>query len=201
MVKFNDLDLGYDQCKDLYDTIKTEGERLLSDLNLVYKGLNNHWKGEDATLHINQIVDVYNGVNEFIKDTGNAISFATKKVIEVQNIRKANGSSSVVGSELGTMLEKESLSKIETTAEYSCVPEAKKDLQTLIQVCDEFNIFSNNVETKTEELLENWQDGNERNIVMNNSQDFEKVSTDYMQFLNETRDALEIAVENLSQIM
>ena len=201
MVNFRNLDLGYEQCKDLYDAIKVEGERLLSDLSTVYRGLNAHWKGEDATLHINQIVDVYNGVNEFIKETGNSIVFATKKVVEVQQVRKANGSSGSVGSELATMTEREALSKIEGTMEYSCVPEAKNDLQMLIQVCGEFDSFSNNVKERTSELMENWLDGNERDKVLKNSQDFEALSADFKKYLGETKDALDTAVANLSQIM
>ena len=201
MVNFRNLDLGYDQSKDLYDAIQVEGERLLSDLNTVYNGLNNHWKGEDATLHINQITDVYNGVNEFVKDTGNTIVLATKKIVEVQQVRKANGSSGNVGAELSEVPERESLSKIEGTSEYSCVPEAKEDLQMLIQVCGEFDTFSNNVKERTAELMENWLDGNERSKVVSNAQDFETVSGEFKRYLSETRDALDTAVANLSQIM
>jgi len=201
MVNFTNLDLGYEQSSELYSVIGSRGEDLLSNLSSLYNGLNNHWKGEDATLHINQIVDVYNGLNTFVKETGNAIADATKRIVEVQQVRKANGSSGEVGSELPNMGEKGTLSKIDGTIEYSCVPEAKGDLQELIQICSIFDEFVEEVRERSDELLHNWLDGNEREKVVNNLKKFEDDAVAYKGFLRESRSALEIATSNLSQIM
>lgn len=201
MVNFRNLDLGYEQCRDLYTAVKSDGENLLTNLKQVYSGLNSHWKGTDATLHINQLVDIHTAVNVFVADTGNAVAYAAQKISEVQAVRRANGSSGAVGEELSKLSEHERLTKVEETDEYSCTPEAKNDYELLVQVCGEFDSFVSTVHEKTEELMGNWIDGNERDKVVKNSSDFESLSDEYKRYLSETKDALDIAVRNLQQIM
>lgn len=201
MVNFRNLDLGYEQCSDLYNAVKQGGESLLANLRTVYMGLNSHWKGTDATLHINQLVDIHTAVNTFVADTGNAVAYAAEKISQVQEVRRANGSSGMVGELLSQLSEQERLQKIEETNEYSCTPEARDDYQNLAQVCTEFDTFVQTVHEKTEDLMNNWIDGNERDKVVKNSQEFENLAEDFKRYLSETRNALDIAVSNLSQIM
>ena len=49
--------------------------------------------------------------------------------------------------------------------------------------------------------MNNWREGNERDKVVKNTQDFENLSEEFKKMLAETRNALDIAVANLSQIM
>lgn len=201
MVNFANLDLGYEQCRDLYSAVSSRGEELLQNIKTVYNGLNNHWKGTDATLHINQLVDIHTAVNTFVADTANAVAYAAEKIVQVQEVRKANGSAGAVGELLGQLSEQERLSKIGETSEYSCTPEAKEDYQNLVQVCGEFDEFVKTVHEETEDLMNNWREGNERDKVVKNTQDFENLSEEFKKMLAETRSALDIAVANLSQIM
>ena len=180
---------------------QNDGESLLENIKTVYNGLNNHWKGTDATLHINQLVDIHTGINTFVADTGNAVAYAAQKILQVQEVRKANGSSGMVGEELSQLSEQERLTKIDETNEYSCTPDAKGDYEMLVEVCTEFDTFVSTVHDRTEELMNNWIDGNEREKVVKNSNEFESLSDEYKRYLSETTSALDIAVSNLSQIM
>lgn len=201
MVNFRNLDLGYEQCRDLYNAVKKDGDKLLLDMKTLYTRLNNHWKGTDATLHINQLVDIHTGINTFVADTGNAVAYAAQEISQVQGVRRANGSSGMVGEELSQCEEQGRLTKIDETDEYSCTPDVKEDYEMLVDVCTEFDTFVSTVHDKTEELMNNWIDGNEREKVVKNSNDFESLSDEYKGYLSETSKALGIAVSNLSKIM
>ena len=200
-VDFTDLDSGYEQCKELYETATRDGERLLENLRRVYNGLNAHWKGTDATLHINKIAEVYNAVNTFIADTCNAVSFAADGIINVQEVRRANGSTGMVGEKLAIVSEKERLNNVEETNEYSCTPEARNDFSLLCEVCEKFVGFAAEVDNEMDALLNNWKEGSERDKVVTNYQNFESSYEDYKNSLEETRSALDTAVQNISQLM
>ncbi len=201
MVNFRNLDLGYEQCRDLYNSVRADGTSLLDNLRVLYNSLNAHWKGTDATLHINQLVDIHTAINTFVAETCNAVAYAADKIVEVQEVRKSNGSAGMVGEQLGDVSEQERLSHVEETSEYYCTPEAKDDYQKLVEVCGEFDKFVTEVHDQTDELMNNWTEGNEREKVVRNSNEFENQSEEFKKHLAETRSALDIAVANMTQIM
>ena len=202
MLKFNNLDQGYEQCNELYSSIKGKGTELLGDLNLVVTGLKEHWKGSDATLHINRLVDIHASVNTFVKDTGNLIAYAANQVVEVQEVRRANGASANVGSRLEQLSEQEGLIKAEETAEYYCTSDARNDYEKLVEVKNKFSTFTETVLSQGRTLMTNWIDGNGRNDVNNNLNNFETISEEFKNHIEDARSNLETAIiENLSQIM
>ena len=201
MVSFQDLDLGYDQCRDIYSLIKNDGTNLLTNIKNVVDGLRTHWKGTDATLHINQLVNVYDGVDTFITEVGNDMSFASKKIVEVQEVRRANGASGKVGEALSSCEKTETPAKVDDTPEYNCMPEASNDLKTLIQIVEQFDSFTTRIKEDSNELLQNWTAGNDRDKVVRNFSKFEEDSVEYKKSIVESRDALEVAVTNMARIM
>ena len=161
-----------------------------------------HWQGEDATLHINGLVKVYNGLTQFVTSTLSDTSYATDKIVEVQEVRKANGLSAMVGSLLpkdGASFETKS--EIEGTAQYNCEPAAKDDYEKLVQICTDFESFASTVNKDSDEFMQNWTDGNQRANVKANFEEFTNSSDAYKKILSECRDALSIAVSNVSTIM
>ena len=201
MVSFQDLDLGYEQCREIYSLIKNEGANLLSNIKYACDGLRIHWKGTDATLHINQLVSVYDGVDTFVTETGNDMSFATEKIIEVQEVRRANGASGRVGDPLSKVERSETPAKVDDTSEYYCMPEASNELKLLIQICEQFDTFTDRIRTSSNEMLQNWTSGNERDKVVRNFSKFEEDSVEYKRLITESKDALEKAIANMSRIM
>ena len=201
MVDFANLDLGYDQCRDIYTIIKNDGDSLLSDLKVTYDGLCKHWIGTDATNHINHMVDVFEGIDTFVAEVGTDMAFAADKIVEVQQVRRSNGSQGKVGESLQRVERRGAPDKIDDTVEYNCVPEASNDLRMLINVCEAFDQYVNKIKSSSTELLQNWRSGNQRDKVQANINKFEEDSVEFKKVLTETRTALETAIANISSIM
>ncbi len=202
MIKFNNLDEGYNQCANLYNFVKDRGDKIITNLNMNISDLEKHWQGDDATLHINGIIKVFNGLIQFVNSTIIDTSFAAEKIIEVQRVRRANGGNSMVGDSLPKAdISYEKKTEINGTNEYNCDPAAKSDYSNLVQICNDFESFSNTVVNYSEELMQNWIDGNGRVNVNNNFNEFRNNSDSYKKILSNAKESLNIAITNISTIM
>ena len=200
-IAVRDLDLGYTQCSDLNSHAISSGEKLIGDLGTIITNLKAHWIGSDATVHINNLIKVYNGVVTVVTDAKIVSSNAGSAIIAIQEVRRSNGGSANVG----TILPKNAPDSItfqnnENTMEYKCDPAAKTDYQQLETVCTDFETFKTKFESIKNDLMSNWTAGANREGAVKVFEDFATNTETYKAYLTSARDDLQIAVSNLSQL-
>ena len=203
MVDFNDLDLGYEQVVGIHSYITNEGESLATRINGNIDKLTNDWVAEDATLHINNIIDVYNKLVKFIKACVAVLADATEKIIQVQETRESNGAtSSMVGGKVSREVDltgdKAEITKsVKYTTEVSIL---RADFEELNNLTEEFKIFSERVEKEGDDLMQNWLAGNGRTETKEELESFKTVSKESHVKMTEACEKLELAVNNIENI-
>lgn len=200
-ISVNNLDLGYTQCEELNTLAKTSGENLINSLGTDISNLKNHWKGSDATQHINNLVKVYNALIAIVTDAKGVTAAAGNAIIAIQEVRRSNGGAGNVGTMLSNSApDAAAVQNAEETTEYYCDPAARTDYTQLVQICSDFQTFRNNFQTQKDTLLANWTAGANREQAVNNFNDFESNADTYYKYLTGARDNLETAVSNISQL-
>ncbi len=200
-IHVNNLDLGYDECARLNSLSKTKGAELLNNLSVNIAGLKEHWHGDDATLHINNLVNVYTTLGQLLTDAMLVTSTAGDRIIAIQRVRSANGSGGMVGAELSKAAPTvENIAKIDTTAEYYCDPAAKQDEELLTQICSEYEKFVSDFIDLKNELMINWTEGANRADANAKFQRFEENTDIYKGYLRDAQANLTTAVSNLAQL-
>lgn len=200
-IKVNNLDLGYTQCEGLNTLAKNSGENLINNLGSDINNLKAHWKGSDATVHINNLIKVYDAMIAIVTDAKGVTSAAGNAIIAMQEVRRSNGGAGNVGSVLpNNAPDAGAIANVEETMEYYCDPAARSDYNLLVQICSDFVTFRNQFQSQKDELLSNWTAGANIEQAKQNFNEFEGNADTYNKYLTGARDNLEIAVNNLSQL-
>lgn len=198
-INVNNLDLGYNQCEELNTLSRTSGENLISNLGSDINNLKAHWKGTDATTHINNLIKVYNGLIAIVTDAKAVTSAAGSAMSAIQEVRRANGGAGNVGAMLPNNAPDAALiGNVDDTTEYFCDPSARADYTTLVQICTDFVNFRNQFTSQKDTLMSNWTAGANREQAVKAFSDFEGNADTYNTYLTGARDNLEIAVNNIA---
>lgn len=200
-IQVNNLDLAFDQCYGIHTLASNSGQTLINDLQNNINALKLHWKGSDATLHINNLIKVHKALVALITDAKLVTSDAADKIIAIQEVRKSNGGVGNVGSPLSKSAPSSVvLPEVSDTAETYVVPEAKNDHMDLSNICNKYNSFIQEFTAKKDELFGNWLAGANIERAKTNFNEFLTNSTTYNGYLNSAKDNLGIAVSNMSQL-
>ncbi len=200
-INVNNLDLGYEQCEGLNNLSKTKGEELLNKLLGNINNLKVHWIGEDATLHVNNLIRVYNSLGALLTDAILVTSTAGDRIIAMQRVRSANGSGAMVGSELSKAAPNiTTIAQAEPTDRYFCDPAARNDYNELEAICGEYEMFVNDFKTRANELMANWMAGANREGAQALFNEFAENTDTYKKYLTDAKENLATAVSNLSQL-
>lgn len=198
----NNLDAAYSQVKELNTLATTTGVNLVESLTSNIKSLKSHWKGSDATLHINNLINVREALVAIVSDVSAVAHNVSMPIVQAQTIRNSNGGGGEVGEIIS--LYNGVLEKIETlsdTTEYFVDPvNAPLDHQQLSSICDQFNSFYTSFQSIKEDLMNNWISGSDRGQAVSDFEQFEANATTYSKNLTEARDNLGIATSNLAQM-
>lgn len=203
MVDFNDLDLGYEQVVAIHNYITNTGSEIATRLNGNIDKLANDWVAEDATLHINNLIDVHNKLVKFIKSSVEALSIATEKIVEVQETRESNGArSAMVGGKVSRDLDiAGDKAEISTSVKYtSDVAALRGDYDELGQLIEEFRLFADKVNQSNEELMSNWIAGNRREETKQELESFKVIAAEAKEKMNNAYDKLGTATTNIENI-
>ena len=211
MLDFTDLDLGYEQVVHIHHLISGEGVAIAQRINTNIDKLTDDWVSEDATVQINNLINVYNKLVQFIKTSTVVLSEATQRVVEVMELRVDNGSKgSFVG---GNVSEDTDLSgdksTITTSSSYTTdVNVLKQDFEQLKSLTEEFDSFSNKVNEESHALLgdsaedssANWRSGNHRKETADQMAEFKKIASEGIEKLTEACEMLKIAITNIESV-
>ena len=104
-IRVNNLDLGYDQCEGLNNLAKQKGQDLINELKNNINNLKVHWVGNDAMVHINNLIELYGFLGKLVDSAMSVTSNAANSMIRLQEIRQANGGMGSVGAALNSFYE------------------------------------------------------------------------------------------------
>lgn len=197
----NDLDLAYNQASDLYNLIKDTGLGLMGELGNNINSLKKNWKGSDATVHINSLIEIYGSINlMFVETANNILVPVTENIINIQRVRQSNGGSGSVGTSLANISGHPSIVRVEDTSEYYCTPAAITDRATLEGIYNRFNNLRNEFNTQENTLTTNWTDGSNQAGAVKAFNEIENTLYEYSNVIKKALDNLTTAVNNISQL-
>jgi len=141
----NDLDGAYETLSDLYLLATSDGGKLETSLKNIITNLEGHWKGNDATIHINNLIDVCKGLNALINNVKYVAHNVSMPIVKAQTIRNSNGGRGNVGEVISYNEEAPLIfAQLEPTNEYYVDPVGTPaDYNELSDVCDLFTVFCN----------------------------------------------------------
>ena len=197
-----DLDLGYEQCKDLHTLANNQGAQLLDEFKSNIAQLKEHWIASDATEHINALIKVAKALGALLGDATAYTSDAARGIISIQEVRNANGG----GGKIGEPLKKEgpqvpSIAEVPPTTEYRCdKAHLGQDLEALISIGNSFDTFTSTFNDDAESLLSNWKDGANHPAAESCFRRFAEDAQSYKNLIKSAKDNLSTAVTNLNRI-
>jgi len=198
----NNLDGAYTTLSNLNALATGDGATMETNLKNVISNLQLHWKGNDAAVHINNLMDVCSGLDTIINSVMIVAHNVSMPIVNAQTIRNSNGGMGDVGSVIAYNQQAPLLfQKLESTTEYFVDPiGAPKDYSELCDVCNSFTSFCSKFTQYREELMNNWMSGTNRDKAVSDFEEFESNVSNYTKKLNEAKDNLGNATSNLKQI-
>ena len=200
-IEVSNLDLGYTQCEGLNTLSSTSGEKLISSLDTDISNLKTNWKGNDATVHINNLIRVHDALVEVVTSAKAITAAAGAAMSALQKVRNANGGSGTIGADLpGNAPQYNTIQTVTETTEYYCKPAAENDYNTLVEICNDFSTFKEDFSTRKSELLSNWTAGCDHETAVSKFNEFVENSDTYYTILTSAKDNLGIAVDNIKKV-
>lgn len=199
-ISFKNLDTGYTQCTELNNLLKDNGNVLLIDLKDIINKLKIHWVGNDAMIHINNLIRLYCYLAVFINSNLEASYNAANDVIRVQTIRHMNGGTGEIGTNLIPNIEYATIPYVESTDKYYVEPAAESDLTSLRTFKDNYNEYYKLVCSKVEELFQNWLSGANRSSSENQFYELAREAERCNGYLSNAISNLDIACKNIASV-
>jgi hypothetical protein len=202
MIRVRDLDGGYETVSELIRVEESSGAKVVTDLADLIGQLREHWIGNDATENLNELIDVHDELQEFLVYGLKTATDAQEKMVEMQEVRRANGGAGLVGEVKKASEEFVSeITKLDKTAEFYCDPAARQDYETLKGIKANFTEFKNNFLTIKDELMNNWESGNNRDEAKQKFDEFEEMGTEFENVMKKTEEQLGTVISNTDKIM
>ena len=200
-ISVQNLDGAYEQCKELHTLVTNTGANLINALENNVGSLKINWKGSDATIHINNLIKVHDALVALVTDAKALTSDAADKVRAIQEVRKSNGGSPVVGEELSKNAPaSQALPLVEDTGEFFVKPEAAGLAADLADICTKYETFISEFEGKKDTLFSNWTAGANIERAKENFEEFLTYSDQYKTYLVGAKTNLETAVANMQKL-
>jgi len=198
----NNLDGGYLTLCNLNALATNDGILMETTLKDIINKLQLHWKGNDATNHINNLMDVCIGLEAIINTVMLVAHNISKIIVNVQTIRNSNGGMGDVGTIIQYNQQQPlAFKKLDSTVEYYVDPVgAPKDFYELSDLCESFVNFCSKFSQFKNELMNNWLSGTNRDKVLSDFEEFESNISEYIKKLKDAKNNLEIATSNFKQL-
>lgn len=188
----------YEEAKNLLEeVVKNQADVMINDLNLAINILKNSWKGADAGVQINNVVEIYNGMAQ-IRNALAVLSKDSSTVAanyrEIQRLNSAN-LSPIAPLEIGTDVQPlddyhDSKDTINIT------PEAAEGRNKLEAVAKSYDDFQSATEHSYNVIMDNWKAGNGRDSADEAFYAFMNNSSRYKETLLEVAKSITSALSN-----
>ena len=196
--KVNDVEQLYVDSKNLYThVVQEQADSIIDNLASAINTLKNSWKGVDAGVQINNVVDVYNGMTSI----RNALAVLAKDSStvaagyrDIQRLNSANiGALAPIVID-GTKAPMEAYSDSRDTIDIT--PEAVAGKTKLDATNDAYDSFKNAVSMHYNAIMDNWQAGPGRNNAEGAFSEFMANANKYKQTLEEVSRSIATALSN-----
>ena len=202
MIRVKDLDGGYQTVSELIRVEESKGAKVVTDLADLIAQLREHWIGNDATENLNELMGVHDKLQDFLVYGLDTSTDAQEKMVEMQEVRRANGGAGLVGDVKKVSKEFVSeITRLDKTAEFYCDPAARQDYETLKGIKANFTEFKNEFLTIKDELMRNWESGNNRDEANQKFSEFEEMGTEFENIMKKTEEQLGTVIQNTDKIM
>lgn len=194
-----DLDGTYDTLEKINQLAISDGNMLIENLKKLVLDLKNHWIGNDATIHINNLIKIYDSVRNVVQNVNLVAHNTSEPIVNAQTIRNANGGAGEVDKIIPIENGKsDTIEILQSTKEYYVDPVlVPQDLVDLQVQKDAFNNFCTKFSGYKDELLNNWLSGSDRPKAINDFTDFEKDIANFKKIFSDAEQTLSIVVSNL----
>ena len=195
--KVNDVELLYQQSKDLYERIiREEADEIISNLKASTEVLKNNWKGIDAGVQINNIVNVHNElvrIRNYLAKLAGDSSLVAVNYREIQRINRGSleALSKINTNELVLMNE-----YVDNRDTIDIEPDAINGKKLLDIATADYDEFKKNVSVRYNELMDNWQSGPGRDNATEAFNRFMTYADKYKLTLMNVSQSISIALKN-----
>ncbi|MBR4694145.1 MAG: hypothetical protein IKP07_04975 [Bacilli bacterium] len=190
----------YNSSEELYNNVVIKGdcsaENMLEDLGNAITNLKTYWHGADAGLNIQKVITIYNSLVE-VRNALASLACDSSGVAELyRNIQIANG----VNMPEIQRLHYSDKGKIEDYTDnkdtIDISPEAEQGKNNIEAVVNSMDTFITNVNTKYNEIMDNWTQGTGRNNADQAFTEFLNKAAEYKKTLTGVSDTIANALKN-----
>ena len=196
--KVNDVGQLYEDAKNLYNVVvKEQGDGIINDLNAAITSLKNSWKGADAGVQINNVVDVYNGMAAIRNALATLAKDSSTVAANYRDIQRLNSASMDALSPLaveGSIPRMEPYTDTRDTIDITA--EAVNGKSKLDATNDAYESFKSAVERSYNAIMDNWQAGPGRNNAESAFAEFMSNANKYKQTLEDVSRSITTALSN-----
>jgi len=202
MIKVTNLDRAHNDLTDLIIKENQNGADILNRTKDLIMSLSNHWVGEDATKNINKLINVHQNLQTYMLTTLESTKLGLESITKLQEVRKANGGGGQVGDIYSTDTSFACIiNDLPQTSEYFVDPEIRNDYNTLCSIEDDLKKFDSIFKNQTEEIMNNWQNGNNRDKIKADFDEIITASTTLENTISEVKQEINTVVNNVDQVM
>ena len=196
--KVNDVGQLYEDARTLYEVVvKEQADGIIDGLNAAIATLKNAWKGVDAGVQINNVVDVYNGmanVRNALANLAKDSSTVASNYREIQRLNSAN-IDALRPIEVERIVQPmEAYEDRRDTIDIT--PEAVNGRSKLDAANDSYETFKTAVDRQYNAIMDNWQAGPGRNNAEGAFSEFMANAKKYKQTLEDVSASITTALSN-----
>ena len=196
--KVNDVGQLYEDAKNLYTVVvKEQADSIINDLSSAINTLKNSWKGADAGVQINNVVDVHNGMVAIRNALANLAKDSSVVAANYRDIQRLNSASmdTLVPVEVDGI--KPTMEPYEDTRDtIDITPEAVNGRSKLDSTNDTYEGFKSAVDRQYNAIMDNWQAGPGRNNAEGAFAEFMSNAKKYKQTLEDVSRSITTALSN-----
>lgn len=192
----------HESARSLYDNVVVKGdasaETMLEDLNSAVNNLKENWKGADAGLNIQRVIEIHNILVKVRNDLASLACDASKIAANYREIQITNGVD-FPELEILTSTDKSPLEEyINTDDTIYIQPEADQGRVNIESVVNSIDTFIANVQQKYDEIMSNWTKGTGREVADESFHSFLENTQKYKNELNNVAESIANALKNYS---
>ena len=196
--KVNDVGQLYEDAKVLYNVVvKEQADKIIADLNSAISTLKNTWKGVDAGVQINNVVDVYNGMANVRNALANLAKDSSIVAVNYRDIQRLNSAKIDALSPVEVERTVQPMEPYEDRRDtIDITPEAVNGRSKLDSTNDSYESFKTAVERQYNAIMDNWQAGPGRNNAEGAFSEFMSNAKKYKQILEDVSASITTALSN-----
>ena len=194
------LDATYNVIEEMNNTIGKSSDKVSSEIRRITNNINAHWRGEDATNHINNWIDQYDELSVYFDNINQVFNFLQNYFVNLQTCRSRATEINRVGDKIYRHIEYEPFEKKMPTSEFYYDEQLEKDYADVCELCNFYEDFIKITDRSMSVVLDNWLIGNGRDKMKKSYDDIVVSSKKMTTKLNELKDDLGTSISNMKTV-